>query len=137
MPEDFQRDFLVTHFFNPPRYMRLLELVRGAKTSDAAVKAIDEFCDVALGKGVIHTKDRPGFIANRIGGMWMQSAVNATFDLGLTVEEADAIMGRPFGFPKTGIFGLMDLVGIDLGPEITASMHRHFAEGRLLHPDVP
>jgi 3-hydroxyacyl-CoA dehydrogenase len=124
MPEDFQRDFLVTHFFNPPRYMRLLELVRGAKTSDAAAKAIEEFCDISLGKGVIHTKDRPGFIANRIGGMWMQSAVQATFDLGLTVEEADAIMGRPFGFPKTGIFALMDLVGIDLGPEITASMHR-------------
>ncbi|HEX7969084.1 MAG TPA: 3-hydroxyacyl-CoA dehydrogenase family protein, partial [Stellaceae bacterium] len=124
MPERFQRDFLITHFFNPPRYMRLLEIVRGPKTRDDAVKTIEEFCDVRLGKGVIHAKDTPGFIANRIGGMWIQSALQAAFDLGLTVEEADAIMGRPFGMPRTGIFGLMDLVGIDLGPQVAASMQR-------------
>jgi 3-hydroxyacyl-CoA dehydrogenase len=120
----FARDFLITHFFNPPRYMRLLEIVKGAKTRDDAVAALDEFCDVKLGKGVIHAKDTPGFIANRIGGMWIQSALQAAFDLGLTVEEADAIMGRPFGMPRTGIFGLLDLVGIDLTPQVAASMQR-------------
>jgi 3-hydroxyacyl-CoA dehydrogenase len=124
MPESFQRDFLITHFFNPPRYMRLLEIVRGPKTRDDAVKTIDEFCDFRLGKGVIHAKDTPGFIANRIGGMWIQSAMQTAFDLGLTVEEADAIMGRPFGMPRTGVFGLLDLVGIDLTPQVAASMQR-------------
>jgi 3-hydroxyacyl-CoA dehydrogenase len=123
-PERFQRDFLITHFFNPPRYMRLLEIVAGDKTRADAVKTIEEFCDVRLGKGVIHAKDTPGFIANRIGGMWIQSALQAAFELGLTVEEADAIMGRPFGMPRTGIFGLMDLVGIDLAPQVAASMQR-------------
>ncbi|MGH6799049.1 MAG: 3-hydroxyacyl-CoA dehydrogenase family protein, partial [Roseiarcus sp.] len=124
MPERFQRDFLITHFFNPPRYMRLLEIVRGPRTRGEAVAAIEEFCDLRLGKGVIHAKDTPGFIANRIGGMWLQAAVGAAMDLGLTVEEADAIMGRPFGFPKTGVFGLLDLVGIDLMPHVAASMRR-------------
>ncbi len=124
MPESFQRDFLITHFFNPPRYMRLLEIVRGPQTRAEAVQAIEEFCDVRLGKGVIHAKDTPGFIANRIGGMWIQSALQAAFDLGLSVEEADAVMGRPFGMPRTGIFGLLDLVGIDLTPQVAASMQR-------------
>jgi 3-hydroxyacyl-CoA dehydrogenase len=124
LPEAFQRDFLITHFFNPPRYMRLLEVVAGAKTRADAVKTIAEFCDVRLGKGVIRAKDTPGFIANRIGGMWIQSALQAAFELGLSVEEADAIMGRPFGMPRTGIFGLMDLVGIDLAPQVAASMQR-------------
>jgi 3-hydroxyacyl-CoA dehydrogenase len=124
LPERFQRDFLITHFFNPPRYMRLLEIVKGPKTRADAIAAMDEFCDVRLGKGVIHAKDTPGFIANRIGGMWLQSALQSAFDLGLTVEEADAVMGRPFGMPRTGIFGLLDLVGIDLTPQVAASMQR-------------
>jgi 3-hydroxyacyl-CoA dehydrogenase len=124
MPERFQRDFCITHFFNPPRYMRLLEIVRGPKTRADAVSTLEEFSDVRLGKGVVHAKDTPGFIANRIGGMWIQSALGAAMDLGLTIEEADAIMGRPFGLPKTGIFGLLDLVGIDLMPHIAASMKR-------------
>src|SRR5260221_1277268 len=129
MPEGFQRDFLITNFFNPPRYMRLLEIVSGAKTRADAVTTIEEFCDLRLGKGVIHAKDTPGFIANRIGGMWIQSALQAAFDLKLTVEEADAIMGRPFGMPRTGVFGLMDLVGIDLGPQVAASMQRTLKPG--------
>ena len=81
-----------------------------------------------LGKGVIHAKDTPGFIANRIGGMWIQSALQAAFDLELSVEEADAVMGRPFGMPRTGIFGLLDLVGIDLTPQVAASMQRSLAK---------
>ncbi len=131
MPERFRRDFLVTHFFNPPRYMRLLEIVAGPETRGDAVTAIGDFCDVALGKGVVRCKDRPGFIANRVGGLWIQAAINAAMDLGLSVEEADAIMGRPFGMPKTGVFALMDLVGLDLMPHVAASMKR------TLPPDDP
>jgi 3-hydroxyacyl-CoA dehydrogenase len=118
----FATDFLITHFFNPPRYMRLLEVVRGPATRTEAVAAIGDFADRSLGKTVIPCKDRPGFIANRIGGFWMQSAINRAFDLGLTVEEADALMGRPIGVPRTGVFGLLDLVGIDLMPHVAASM---------------
>jgi 3-hydroxyacyl-CoA dehydrogenase len=118
----FASDFLITHFFNPPRYMRLLEVVQGPATRAAAVAAITDFADRRLGKTVIPCKDRPGFIANRIGGMWMQSAINNGFAMGLTVEEADAVMSRPIGVPKTGVFGLLDLVGIDLMPHVAASM---------------
>jgi 3-hydroxyacyl-CoA dehydrogenase len=120
--EGFARDFLITHFFNPPRYMRLLEVVTGPATRAGAVAAIAEFGDRALGKTVISCKDRPGFIANRIGGLWMQSAINHAVELRLSIEEADAVMGRPVGVPKTGVFGLLDLVGIDLMPHVAASM---------------
>ena len=122
LPEAFARDFTITHFFNPPRYMRLMELVTGPLTDHALAARVAEFCDAALGKSVVSCKDSPGFIANRLGIFWMTGAVTATMEQGLTVEEADAIMGRPFGIPKTGVFGLMDLVGLDLGPHINASM---------------
>ncbi len=122
MDEDFAANFFITHFFNPPRYMRLLEIVSGARTDPATVDAVRRFCDVRLGKTVIACNDTPGFIANRIGGYWVQSAIDGALDLGLTVEEADAVGGRPMGVPKTGIFGLMDLVGIDLMPQVAASM---------------
>jgi 3-hydroxyacyl-CoA dehydrogenase len=115
-------DFLITHFFNPPRYMRLLELVTGPATRAEAVADVTQVADHALGKTVIPCKDRPGFIANRIGGQWIQSAINNAMDLGLTIEEADAVMGSPLGIPKTGVFGLLDLVGLDLMPHIAASM---------------
>ncbi|WP_029010011.1 3-hydroxyacyl-CoA dehydrogenase/enoyl-CoA hydratase family protein [Azospirillum halopraeferens] len=127
--EAFRRDFLITHFFNPPRYMRLLELVTGPDTRSDAADALADFCDRRLGKGVVRCKDRPGFIANRIGAFWIQAAINAAFDLGLSVEEADAIAGRPMGIPKTGIFGLMDLVGIDLMPHIARSLLATLPEG--------
>jgi len=122
LPEDFARDFMITHFFNPPRYMRLLELVTGPATDHALAGKIAHFCDVALGKSVVAAKDSPGFIANRLGVFWMTAAVTEALAHGLTVEEADAVMGRPFGVPKTGVFGLMDLVGIDLMPHVNASM---------------
>jgi 3-hydroxyacyl-CoA dehydrogenase len=121
-PESLQRDFVITHFFNPPRYMRLLEVLGGAKTRPEALAAVSDFGDRRLGKAIIAAKDTPGFVANRIGVFWMQAAVNAALDLGLTVEEADAIMGRPIGAPKTGIFGLLDLVGLDLQPHVDKSM---------------
>ncbi|RAI60105.1 3-hydroxyacyl-CoA dehydrogenase/enoyl-CoA hydratase family protein [Roseicella frigidaeris] len=122
MAAEAAAQFLVTHFFNPPRYMRLLELVQGPATRPEVAARIADFADRGLGKTVIACRDRPGFIANRIGGHWLQSAVNHAVDLGLTVEEADAVMGRPFGIPKTGVFGLLDLVGLDLMPHVAASM---------------
>ena len=122
MSDQFVQDFMITHFFNPPRYMRLLEIVAGDKTRRDAVDAIRRFGDVVLGKGVVDCKDTPGFIANRIGAYHMQAAFNEALDLNLTVEEADLIGGRPMGLPRTGTFGLMDLVGIDLMPHISASL---------------
>ncbi|MEC9453742.1 MAG: 3-hydroxyacyl-CoA dehydrogenase NAD-binding domain-containing protein [Pseudomonadota bacterium] len=123
MEESFQRDFLITHFFNPPRYMRLLEIVSGEKTRDDAVAAVSDFADRRLGKGVVDCKDTPGFIANRIGTFWIQAAVVEAFEGSVTVEEADAAIGRALGIPKTGIFGLMDLVGIDLMPLVSKSLY--------------
>ena len=120
--DDFKSHFMVTHFFNPPRYLRLLELVTGKHTDKNAVQTVREFCDIKLGKGVIECNDTPGFIANRIGAYWLQCAVKEAFDLGLTVEEADAVMSRPVGIPKTGVFGLIDLVGIDLMPHLAKSL---------------
>ncbi len=133
LPERFARDFLITHFFNPPRYMRLLEIVAGPTTRDAAVSAIATFADVQLGKGIVHCHDTPGFVANRIGTFWIQCAVREAFARGLTVEEADAVMGRPIGVPKTGVFGLMDLVGIDLMPHVDGSLAANLAADDAYH----
>ncbi len=122
MPKSFARDFAVTHFFNPPRYMRLLEVVAGEHTRAAALETLERFGDEVLGKEVVRCKDTPGFIANRIGILWSYVAMAEAMKLGLTVEEADAIVGRPMGIPKTGIFGLADLTGIDLAPHVNESM---------------
>ena len=133
LPETFARDFMITHFFNPPRYMRLLELVTGPQTDPVLAAKIAQFCDVSLGKSVVSCKDSPGFIANRLGVFWLTSAVTDAIDLGLTVEEADAIMGAPFGIPKTGVFGLMDLVGLDLMPHVNASLAGALSESDAFH----
>ena len=122
MAPGFKSDFLITHFFNPPRYMRLLEIVAGADTDVAVVDRIREFCDRRLGKTVIDCKDTPGFIANRIGTYWLQNAVVAAIDDRITIEEADAVIGRPMGIPKTGVFGLLDMVGLDLMPHVLTSL---------------
>lgn len=122
LPDAFKADFCITHFFNPPRYMRLLEIVQGPQTRADAISAVSAFADVRLGKSVVMCKDRPGFIGNRLGILWILAATVEAIDNGLTVEEADAIIGRPFGIPKTGVFGLMDLVGLDLMPHVLASM---------------
>lgn len=119
---DFAAHFMITHFFNPPRYMRLLELVVGAQTDKDAAARIQEFCDVQLGKGVVSCHDTPGFIANRLGVFWLQAGVNEAIKQGVSVEAADAVMSRPVGIPKTGVFGLIDLVGIDLMPHLAKSM---------------
>ncbi len=122
LAESFAEDFCITHFFNPPRYMRLLEMVRGPKTRDQAFDAIAHFADHRLGKSVVSCKDRPGFIANRLGVFWIYCSVVEALDQGLSVEEADAVIGRPCGIPKTGVFGLMDLVGLDLMPHVVDSL---------------
>jgi 3-hydroxyacyl-CoA dehydrogenase len=133
MPEAFKRDFMITHFFNPPRYMRLLEVVPGPHSDAATVAAVSQFADVVLGKSVVRCNDAPGFIANRVGNYWMQVAVVEAFDGGMTVEEADAVNGRPFGIPKTGVFGLLDLVGLDLMPHVNASLARTRAPDDAFH----
>jgi 3-hydroxyacyl-CoA dehydrogenase len=122
LPERFQQDFIITHFFNPPRYMRLLEVVGGAKSRAGALATVSRFADLMLGKSIVFCKDRPGFIANRLGVYWLQAAVIEAIDAGLDIEEADAIFGKPMGIPKTGVFGLLDLVGLDLMPHINASL---------------
>ncbi|PPQ31253.1 3-hydroxyacyl-CoA dehydrogenase/enoyl-CoA hydratase family protein [Rhodopila globiformis] len=140
LSEAFRRDFLITHFFNPPRYMRLLEIVTGPETSPETVEAVTRFADVALGKSIVHCADSPGFIANRLGIYWLQLALTEAIDQGLTVEEADAIVGPPMGIPKTGVFGLMDLVGIDMGPLVNASMRAVLPKSDAFHRidrDVP
>lgn len=122
MPEGLAGRFAITHFFNPPRYLRLLEIVSPPGAHSEAIRALAEFADRRLGKSVVWCKDTPGFIANRIGAFWIQGAAVGAVDAGLTVEEADAVMGRPLGIPKTGIFGLLDLVGLDLQPHVDASL---------------
>ena len=131
LPARFAADFLVTHFFNPPRVMRLLELVAGKATDPEVVGTLRSFGDRQLGKAVVPCKDTPGFIANRIGNYWMSTAFNEAVDLGIDVEEADAVIGKPFGIPATGVFGLLDLVGIDLMPMVLRSLQA------TLPPDDP
>ncbi|MFH1558130.1 MAG: 3-hydroxyacyl-CoA dehydrogenase NAD-binding domain-containing protein [Pseudomonadota bacterium] len=140
LPESFARDFLITHFFNPPRYMRLLEIVAGPHTDPATVAKVSAFADVKLGKTVVTCKDTPGFIANRLGTFWLNLAVGEAIETGLKVEEADAVMGRPFGIPKTGIFGLLDLVGLDLMPHVQGSLERALPKSDAFHAtlrDIP
>jgi 3-hydroxyacyl-CoA dehydrogenase len=125
----FTADFLITHFFNPPRYMRLIEIVRGAHTDAAVAERVEDFVDRFMGKRIVRAKDTPGFIANRIGTYWLAVAINAAIDQGLTIEEADQIGGRPMGVPKTGIFGLIDLVGVDLMPLLAKSLSATLPQG--------
>lgn len=127
--DQFKADFLITHFFNPPRYMRLIEIVRGAHTDAAVADRVEDFVDRFMGKRIVRAKDTPGFIANRIGTYWLAVAINAAMDQGLTVEEADQIGGRPMGVPKTGIFGLVDLVGVDLMPLLSKSLTSTLPQG--------
>lgn len=122
LPSAFGEDFLITHFFNPPRYMALLELVAGPDTRAAAVREMVRFGSVALGKEIVTARDTPCFIANRIGTMALVAGLRHAIELGLSVEQADALAGRPFGFPSTGVFGLFDLVGIDVFAHICRNL---------------
>ena len=134
MDDKFAERFCITHFFNPVRYMRLLELVRGEKTADWVMDAAADFCDRVLGKGVVQCADTPGFLGNRVGVFALQVGIDEAMKLGLTVEQADALMGRPMGIPKTGCFGLYDLIGLDLMADVVRSLRSILPQGDAFHP---
>ncbi|MEC8661111.1 MAG: 3-hydroxyacyl-CoA dehydrogenase NAD-binding domain-containing protein [Pseudomonadota bacterium] len=133
MPADFRKRFAITHYFNPVRYMRLLELVRGADTEDSVIDRLADFNDRVLGKGVVRCADTPGFLGNRVGVFALQVGIDEAMRNALTIEQADALMGRPMGIPKTGVFGLYDLIGIDLMVDVVASLRSILPEGDAFH----
>jgi len=114
MPEDFQQHWAGTHFFNPPRYLKLVELIPGPKTSSSVIETLTDFCDRRLGKGVVIAKDTPNFIANRIGTFSMLNALRLMTSLGMTIEEVDACTGPAVGQPKSATFRTADIVGLDV-----------------------
>jgi 3-hydroxyacyl-CoA dehydrogenase len=114
MSEEFQQHWAGTHFFNPPRYLKLVEVIPGPKTSNEVVESLSEFCDRRLGKGVVIAKDTPNFIANRIGTFSMLNALRLMGTLGMTVEEVDACTGPAVGWPKSATFRTADIVGLDV-----------------------
>ena len=123
-----KKDFCITHFFNPVRYMGLLEIVKNENNDLAKINALKKFCEIELGKGAIVCNDTPGFLGNRIGVFAMQVAMTEAFKMKLSIEEADAIFGRPMGIPKTGVFGLYDLIGIDLMADVLKSFIKELSE---------
>ena len=116
-----KKDFCITHFFNPVRYMGLLEIVKNENNDLEKINSLKKFCELELGKGAIVCNDTPGFLGNRIGVFAMQVAMTEAFRMELSIEEADAVFGRPMGIPKTGVFGLYDLIGIDLMADVLKS----------------
>jgi 3-hydroxyacyl-CoA dehydrogenase len=114
MSEEFQQHWAGTHFFNPPRYLKLVEVIPGPKTSSEVIETLSEFCDRRLGKGVVIAKDTPNFIANRIGTFSMLNALRLMGTLGMTVEEVDACTGPAVGWPKSATFRTADIVGLDV-----------------------
>jgi 3-hydroxyacyl-CoA dehydrogenase len=121
--------FFGTHFFNPPRYMSLLEIIPTAETDAKVVAAFSAFADRNLGKQVVFAKDTPNFIANRIGVAVMFNAANLMMEQGLTVEEVDALTGSAIGWPRTGTFRLADMVGIDILAHVAANFPAGAAQG--------
>ena len=133
MPKSFCERFAITHFFNPVRFMRLLELVRGEQTRQDVMDTLDVFCETMLGKGVVPCLDTPGFLANRVGVFAIQCALHKAFKYNLSPIEADAFFGRPLGLPKTGVFGLYDLIGIDLMADVAKSLENILPENDAFH----
>ena len=121
LTNDEKKDFCITHFFNPVRYMGLLEIVKNENNDLDKINSLKKFCEDELGKGAIVCNDTPGFLGNRIGVFAMQVAMTEAFRMKLSIEEADAVFGRPMGIPKTGVFGLYDLIGIDLMADVLKS----------------
>ncbi len=128
-----KKDFCITHFFNPVRYMGLLEIVKNENNDLNKINQLKEFCEVELGKGAIVCNDTPGFLGNRVGVYAMQIAMTEAFKMKLSVEEADAIFGRPMGIPKTGVFGLYDLIGIDLMADVLKSFIKELPKTDEFH----
>ena len=128
-----KKDFCITHFFNPVRYMGLLEIVKNENNDLNKINQLKEFCEIELGKGAIICNDTPGFLGNRVGVYAMQVAMTEAFKMKLSVEEADAIFGRPMGIPKTGVFGLYDLIGIDLMADVLKSFIKELPDTDEFH----
>ena len=133
LSEEEKKDFCITHFFNPVRYMGLLEIVKNENNDLDKINSLKKFCETELGKGAIICNDTPGFLGNRVGVFAMQIAMTEAFKMKLTIEEADAIFGRPMGIPKTGIFGLYDLIGIDLMADVLKSFIKELPETDKFH----
>ena len=127
LTKEEKKDFCITHFFNPVRYMGLLEIVKNENNDLEKINSLKNFCEIELGKGAIICNDTPGFLGNRVGVYAMQIAMTEAFKMKLSIEEADAIFGRPMGIPKTGIFGLYDLIGIDLMADVLKSFIKELA----------
>ncbi len=113
LPKEVSANFLGTHFFNPPRYMKLLEIIPGPDTKPEVVEVMADFCERVLGKGIVYAKDTPNFIANRIGTFGMMDAIRTMVEMGLTPEEVDKITGPAIGHAKSATFRTADLVGLD------------------------
>jgi 3-hydroxyacyl-CoA dehydrogenase len=120
---EFRRQFLGTHFFNPPRYLHLMELIPGADTDPHIIAAVDEFADRRLGKGVVRTKDTPNFIANRIGSFFGGTIAKVMVEEDFTIEEVDALTGPLIGLPSTASFRLLDLVGLDVWAFVGSNLY--------------
>jgi len=133
LSEEDKKDFCITHFFNPVRYMGLLEIVKNENNDLEKINFLKDFCETLLGKGVIVCNDTPGFLGNRVGVYAMQVAMTEAFKMKLSIEEADAVFGRPMGIPKTGIFGLYDLIGIDLMADVLKSFIKELPEIDKFH----
>ena len=133
MPVEFRSEFAITHFFNPVRVMRLLEIVRGESTKAEVIECLEAFNEARMGKGIVICNDTPGFLGNRVGVFAIQTALHLAFEMGLSPEEADAIFGRPMGIPKTGVFGLYDLIGIDLMSDVAKSLVSILPEDDVFH----
>jgi 3-hydroxyacyl-CoA dehydrogenase len=122
-PAEFRECFLGTHFFNPPRYLHLAELIPGPETRTEILPFVAEFCDLHLGKGVVPCKDTPNFIANRIGSFFGSTVQRLTVEQDLTIEEVDLLTGQLIGLPKSASYRLLDIVGLDVWAHVTANLH--------------
>jgi len=129
-PEDFRRAWFGTHFFNPPRYMRLLELIPTPDTDRALLEAVAHFSDVRLGKGVVYAKDTPNFIGNRIGTFSVLNVMRLMQEMNLSIEDVDALTGAPVGWPKSATFRTIDLVGLDILSHVVGNMTSNVRDER-------
>jgi 3-hydroxyacyl-CoA dehydrogenase len=128
--DDFRRSWFGTHFFNPPRYMRLLELIPTPDADPALIDAVTHFCDVHLGKGVVLAKDTPNFIANRIGTFSVLNVMRLMQEMDLTIEEVDALTGQAVGWPRSATFRTIDLVGLDILGHVVSNMTSNVKDER-------
>ncbi|MGZ7029812.1 MAG: 3-hydroxyacyl-CoA dehydrogenase family protein, partial [Terriglobales bacterium] len=126
----FRRSWFGTHFFNPPRYMRLLELIPTPDTDRTLIEAVTWFSDVRLGKGVVFAKDTPNLIGNRIGTFSVLNVIRLMQEMDLTIEDVDALTGAPVGWPKSATFRTIDLVGLDILGHVVGNMMAHVHDER-------